>query len=581
MTSPSATVRHAKVLVLCPLLVASVACLDMRSDGPSARGGQGGESGTTGGSAGQAAAPSGGTSAAGGLLFEVDASRDVHPISPLIYGRNANGITCEPTGSFVPTACRLGGNRWTAYNWENNASNAGADYCYQNDDFLGQFAGADADTPGAAATLPVAAGGPQGVLTLLTVPILDYVAGDKDGGNRDQQTRACSNDVRDTENYLEVRMRQNQAVKPDAFESPPTLDDDVVYQDEFVAHVRAFAEEEAGGAAVAFSLDNEPGLWSNTHPEVHPEKARYDELVERNIEYAAAIKQAWPEAPVVGFAGAGFPDMMDLWGAPDAGGKGEFLEYYLERMREAEQESGQRLIDYVDVHFYPEQSLNGVKSNTDRDDSAEMVALRLETTRSLWDPTYVDPTWFSDAYGRQPVRFLRRLREAVEAHYPGTGIAVTEWAFGGGRHISGALVTADVLGLFGRERVTLATSWAGGTFTSTAFRAFRDYDGQGSGFGDTSIHATSNQPNEAAVYASIDESLPERMVIVAINKVPEPRVADLTIAHTEAYRAADVFLVTEGGGAQILPAEPLEGVDTNTFRYEMPAHSLSILVPRP
>jgi hypothetical protein len=564
MTSPNAAVRFVNALALCPLLAASVACIDTRSDGSSGTGGRGGAGGD------------------GGLLFEVDASRDRRAISPLIYGANANGVTCQPQGDVIATACRLGGNRWTAYNWETNASNAGADYCYQNDNFLGQFVDADADTPGAAATRAVAEGGPNGVFTLLTVPIVDYLAGDKDGGFREQETGACTNDVRDTENHLEVRMKRNQAVKPDPLEYPPNPDDDVVYQDEFVAHVRAFVEAEAGGATVAFSLDNEPGLWSNTHPEVHPEPVGYEELVARNIEYAAAIKQAWPEAPVVGFAGAGFPDVKNLWGgAKDATGKGDFLDYYLERMREAEVETGQRLIDYVDVHFYPEHSLdNEVKSNTDRDDSAAMVALRLESTRSLWDPDYVDPTWLSQAYGPAPVRFLPRLREAVEAHYPGTAVAVTEWAFGGGRHISGALVTADVLGLFGREGVTLANSWSGGTFTSTAFRAFRDYDGQGSGFGDTSIHAASSLPAEAAVYASIDEARPERMVIVAINKVPEPRVVKLTIAHTEAYEALDVFTVTEGGGAVIEPAEALDTSEPNVFRYEMPAHSLSILVPR-
>jgi hypothetical protein len=70
------------------------------------------------------------------------------------------------------------------------------------------------------------------------------------------------------------------------------------------------------------------------------------------------------------------------------------------------------------------------------------------------------------------------------------------------------------------------------------------------------------------------------MVIVAINKVPEPRVAKLTIAHTEGYEALDVFTVTEGGGAVIELAEALDTSEPNVFRYEMPAHSLSILVPR-
>ena len=68
------------------------------------------------------------------------------PISPLIYGSNQNTI--------ASTNDRLGGNRWTAYNWETNASNAGSDYQYQNDGYLG-----GGSTPGGAVspTLRIAA----------------------------------------------------------------------------------------------------------------------------------------------------------------------------------------------------------------------------------------------------------------------------------------------------------------------------------------------------------------------------------------------------------------------------------------
>ena len=57
-----------------------------------------------------------------------------HPISPYIYGINFySGITGAPPNL---TFDRAGGNRWTAYNWETNASNAGSDYLYENDDYL-------------------------------------------------------------------------------------------------------------------------------------------------------------------------------------------------------------------------------------------------------------------------------------------------------------------------------------------------------------------------------------------------------------------------------------------------------------
>ena len=62
-------------------------------------------------------------------------------ISPLIYGTNGPQ---NPTQNRY-TLLRSGGNRMTAYNWENNASNAGSDYQYQNDGYLG-----GGNTPGGA-----------------------------------------------------------------------------------------------------------------------------------------------------------------------------------------------------------------------------------------------------------------------------------------------------------------------------------------------------------------------------------------------------------------------------------------------
>src|SRR4051812_48741799 len=53
-------------------------------------------------------------------------------ISPLIYGYNSID---DPAAQRV-AVLRAGGNRFTAYNWENNASNAGNDYMFQNDNYL-------------------------------------------------------------------------------------------------------------------------------------------------------------------------------------------------------------------------------------------------------------------------------------------------------------------------------------------------------------------------------------------------------------------------------------------------------------
>ena len=65
-------------------------------------------------------------------------------------------------------------------------------------------------------------------------------------------------------------------------------------------------------------------------------------------------------------------------------------EWSLQQMRAHEQATGQRLLDYLDEHYYPQAA--GVFSN---DTSAATNALRLRATRSLWDAGYVDESWIN------------------------------------------------------------------------------------------------------------------------------------------------------------------------------------------
>src|SRR6185436_4191133 len=67
----------------------------------------------------------------GSLPLTINTNADRHPISPLIYGANQDFSTIDR----LP-ARRIGGNRTTGYNWENNASNAGSDFQHYNDAFM-------------------------------------------------------------------------------------------------------------------------------------------------------------------------------------------------------------------------------------------------------------------------------------------------------------------------------------------------------------------------------------------------------------------------------------------------------------
>ena len=65
----------------------------------------------------------------------------------------------------------------TAYNWETNASNAGTDWFNQNDDFLG-----GGNTPNGAVAPGIEAARTAGAGMIVTMPIIGYVAADKNGG---------------------------------------------------------------------------------------------------------------------------------------------------------------------------------------------------------------------------------------------------------------------------------------------------------------------------------------------------------------------------------------------------------------
>ena len=497
------------------------------------------------------------------VRFVVDTGSARRRISPYVYGVNQTDWSGRRSSV---RAARLGGNRWTAYNWENNASNAGTDFRNQNDDFLG-----GGDTPGEAVRTAVAQAHAHGAAMIVTVPMAGYVAADKSPGG----------DVAQTPDYLSARFRPT-AFKGGRFVYPPDPADEVVYEDEFVDWLEATfpAAHTDASRAIFYELDNEPDLWAFTHPRVRPTgKVTYDELAARTIATASAIKSVAPQALVFGPASYGWNGFVSLQDAPDRRGR-DFLDFYLDSMRNAELRGGRRLLDVLDLHWYPEAKGGGVRI-TEASTAAEVVAARVQAPRSLWDPSYVETSWISQDAGIGAIRLLPRMTEKVAAHYPGTRLAFTEWSYGGGNDVSGAIAHADVLGIFGAGGVFAATVWNAGAspYVDAAFDAYCNYDGQGSRFGDTAVTATTADPSLTSIYASVDEGNDDHMVLVAINKSVGPVDAELAITHATDFVRGSSFCLT-GGTPRLVPAADPSLAGHNLFRVALPAMSVTTVVLR-
>src|SRR4029453_18842155 len=177
------------------------------------------------------------------------------------------------------------------------------------------------------------------------------------------------------------------------------------------------------------------------------------------------------------------------------------------------------------------------------------------------------------------IRLLPRMREKIAAQYPGTRVAITEYNYGGGEHVSGAIAEADVLGIFGREQVFAGALWdlGGGGFIDAAFAAYCNYDGALSRFGDTAVAAATSDVQASSVYASVDAARDDRMVVVAINKSTGPTSADLVISHPVELTRGQSFQITAPTPAVV---KGPSGAPTarNSFRLELPASSVTTVV---
>ena len=108
-----------------------------------------------------------------------------------------------------------------------------------------------------------------------------------------------------------------------------------------------------------------------------------------------------------------------------------------------------------------------------------------------------------------------------------------------------------------------------------AFEAFRNYDGNGAHFGDTSVHGVTTDDARSSVYASIDSGS-HLVTIVAINKTTGPLKAGIKIAGP-AISGFSIRTLTSSGPTLQPSSAAATMAAANAFTYTMPAMSVSVL----
>ena len=506
------------------------------------------------------------------------------PISPHIYGLNFYFGETDPPP--MATLDRDGGNRWTAYNWEINASNAGSDYLYENDNYL-----SSSTVPAEAVRGFIAQDQGANVASLVTVQMQGLVAGDESG------PVSVANPP-DLSRFKTVVDKKSTVSAVPFTVTPPTTDANV-YMDEFVW---ALNQKLPGifGANPAqptfLDLDNEPELWNSTHLEVQgPNPVTSDNYIAKTIALTQAIKDEFPNTIIFGPVHYGFQGIYNWQGelAATPSGANWFPDKYLQAIKTASTTYGKPLVDVYDFHWYAEDyDANGTRildlTSTTLTDA--QIQLIVQSPRNLWDPTYTDADnsnpWIYQELGNTPINILGRLQSKINAENPGMKISVSEYESGGQNHIAGTIAQADNLGIFGAQGVFAASFWPpNGTYSYSlaGFRAFRGFDGASATFGDTSLQSTSSNVQNVVVYASSDSTTPGRVVFVAINRSTTSQVTAITgqplsgTAHLYQMTATSAQTQSTGGTpVQPISAGTMPAAGT-TLTITLPALSVTTI----
>ncbi len=495
----------------------------------------------------------------------VDATASLRAISPLIYGV-AFGSAAQMRDLNL-TLNRSGGNGESTYNYLNNATNTAADYYFES----------------IPATLPAGFSGPGAALDsfisdtrsalaqpILTVPLLDWVAAvNSPSGHPYKHSFSISKygaqqalDPYETDagnGKLSGSGKQITGNNPaDAY-----VPSSAAFQQGLITHLIGKWGKAGAGGVRYYSMDNEPSLWYSTHVDVHPNPPPMQEIYNKTVAYSAMIKAQDADAQILGPEEWGYYALtrsgLDQSNNNDvdnnAHGNIGYAPWLLQSLHTHDAATGVRSLDVFTTHYYPQggEAFSGTDAVTQ--------ALRSRSTRSLWDPNYTDESW-QKYVGDGKIRLIPRLKGWVSAYYPGLKTGVMEYNWGPDDYIGGATAQADVLGIFGREGLDMATRWVcpgTGTVTYNAVKMYRNYDGAKSTFGETSVSATGPNPDNVAVFGATRAADGALTLMVISKSLTGNTPATINLAHFAAGAAAQAWQLTSANAITRLADAPVSG----------------------
>jgi hypothetical protein len=258
-----------------------------------------------------------------------------------------------------------------------------------------------------------------------------------------------------------------------------------------------------------WNMDNEPEIWNGTHDDVMPKQCTAEEFMQRYFKVAKAARAKYPDIKLVG----PIPANEWQWYSYSGGSKINnisipWLEFFIRRIAEEEKATGIRLLDVIDLHYYP--------SSTD-------AATCVQFHRVFFDRNYVYP----EANGLHTLNggwdtslskeyILGRCSDWLTKYLGadhGIELAVTECGLSNDMNDANVLSVwyASTMGEFMKNGVRIFTPWSWKVGMWEALHLFSRYNQE------NYVQATSADETMVSAYPTVNATA-DSMTVVLINR---------------------------------------------------------------
>ena len=442
------------------------------------------------------------------VRIDIDVSKGNKAVSPYIYGKNNvlpstflnSGTTAEITKAKeagVRFVRQGGGNNSTKYNWRLKLSS--------HPDWYNNVYANDWD--GAARNLIDKMPGVQGMWSF---QLLGKAAANTKNNfgdwayNQSQWWEGVNQNLAGGGTPNPTGSKAKVEGNPDLYLMEWTADSTVGILDKW------FGDKGLGYNKNQFrywSMDNEPEIWSGTHDDVMKTQCSAEEFMQLYFKVAKAARAKYPDIKLLGPVPANEWQWYNWSGGSKINGVHyPWLEFFIKRIAEEEKASGIKLLDVLDIHFYPGES-----------DATNSVQLH----RVYFDRNYVYPGangvrtitggWNTSLTKEYILARCSDWLTKYKGANHGVGLAVTETDIASSNANVLAVWYASTMGEFMKNGVEVFTPWSWKVGMWETLHLFSRYNQE------NYVQAISQNETLVSAYPTINEAA-DSMTVVLVNR---------------------------------------------------------------